>query len=63
VATGKLVFDASFAATVPHYQTRNQHHSSITPIYYTDTLAGVDFLPTEYVDISDTILSPLEFLK
>jgi N-acetylglucosamine malate deacetylase 1 len=63
VATGKLVFDAAFTATVPHYQTQNEYHSSITPIYYMDTLAGVNFLPTEYVDISETIDTKIEMLS
>jgi LmbE family N-acetylglucosaminyl deacetylase len=50
----KAVFDASFSATVPHYQVEGgaPHHEKAVPIYYMDTLAGVGFLPTEYVDIS-----------
>jgi len=63
VAVSKLVFDASFAATVPHYQTQNSFYPNITPIYYMDTLAGINFNPTEYVDISDTIEIKLEMLK
>lgn len=54
-ATSKLVIDASFAATVPQLKTKHQYHPKITPIYYMDTVAGVDFLPTEYVDITDVI--------
>ncbi len=48
------VFDASFAASVPHYEPEDGEESldRIAPIYYMDTLAGVGFLPTEYVDIS-----------
>ncbi|QNK60158.1 PIG-L deacetylase family protein [Paenibacillus sp. PAMC21692] len=53
----KAVFDASFAATVPHYNNEAGHdiHHKVAPIFYMDTLAGVGFLPTEYVDISDHI--------
>ena len=53
----KAVFDASFAATVPYYDEASglSEHHKVTPIYYMDTLAGVGFLPTEYVDISDYI--------
>lgn len=53
----KAVFDASFAATVPHYVTEVAVPDGLkpSPIYYMDTLAGVGFLPTEYVDITDTI--------
>ncbi|WP_214628858.1 PIG-L deacetylase family protein [Paenibacillus agaridevorans] len=53
----KAVFDASFSATVPHYNNEEGHdiHHKVAPIFYMDTLAGVGFLPTEYVDISDHI--------
>ncbi|PYI56440.1 PIG-L deacetylase family protein [Paenibacillus flagellatus] len=53
----KAVFDASFSATVPHYEADEPAPPDIkaAPIYYMDTLAGVGFLPTEYVDISDQI--------
>lgn len=53
----KAVFDASFAASVPHYASRvpAPAEAKVPPIYYMDTLAGVGFLPTEYVDISDHI--------
>ena len=27
----------------------------IAPLYYMDTIAGVNFLPEEYVDITDTL--------
>jgi LmbE family N-acetylglucosaminyl deacetylase len=49
------VFDASFSATIPHFVTEHPIVDRVVPIYYMDTLAGVDFLPTEYVDISDYI--------
>jgi len=60
-AVSQLVFDASFAASVPHYL--NGHATPITPLYYMDTLAGVNFQPTEYVDITDTIDLKLEMLE
>ncbi len=62
VAVSKLVFDASFAASVPHYETSVPGSSAVTPLYYMDTLAGVNFQPTEYVDISDTIELKLQML-
>lgn len=52
---GKLVFNASFSSSVPHAFTKHDSYGKIPPIYYMDTLAGVNFLPTEYVDISSTI--------
>lgn len=53
----RAVFDASFAATVPYYdqESGQEAHYKVAPIYYMDTLAGVGFLPTDYVDISDYI--------
>lgn len=63
VAVSKLVFDAAFTATLPHYYTKEQSISKMTPIYYMDSLAGVNFMPTEYVDISETIDLKLQMLE
>lgn len=57
----KLVFDASFVASIPHYG--NGGKTKLTPIYYMDTLAGVGFNPTEFVDISDEIDLKLKMLE
>lgn len=61
VTVSKLVFDATFAASVPRYN--NGKAIELTPIYYMDTLAGVNFMPTEYVDITDEIETKLEMLN
>jgi N-acetylglucosamine malate deacetylase 1 len=63
VATSKLVFDAAFGATLPHYEPAKPVHPKVTPIYYMDTLAGINFNPTEYVDVTDTLEVKLEMLK
>ncbi len=52
--TGKIVFNASFSSSVPHYG-QGEVHELIAPLYYMDTIAGVNFLPEEYVDITDTL--------
>ncbi len=57
----KLVFDASFAASVPQYG--NGGKAAVTPIYYMDNLAGMGFLPTMYVDITDELELKLEMLE
>ena len=44
-ATSRLVFDACFTATLPHYETKVAGKARLTPIYYMDTLAGVNFNP------------------
>ena len=61
-ATSKLVFDACFAATVPSYTAESMERARLVPIFYMDTLAGVGFNPTEYVDVSEHIDQKLEML-
>ncbi len=63
VATSKLVFDASFTATVPHYKTNVDKAARLTPIYYMDNLAGAGFEPTEFVDVTDHIDTKLAMLE
>lgn len=63
LAVSRLVFDATFAASVPHYKTAISGKSEVTPLYYMDNLAGVNFIPTEYVDISEQIDKKLEMLE
>lgn len=63
VAVSKLVFDASFAASCGHYATNVDYAAELTPIYYMDTLAGVGTVPTEYVDITDTMELKIEMLE
>ncbi len=62
VEVSKLVFDASFTASIPHYATPSPGVAKITPLYYMDTVAGVNFIPTEYVDITATIETKLHAL-
>jgi LmbE family N-acetylglucosaminyl deacetylase len=63
-AVSKLVFDASFAASVPRYKTeKDLPASELTPIYYMDTLAGVNFQPELYVDVTDFIDKKIEMLE
>ncbi len=61
LAVSKLVFDASFAASVPHYGREGV--AEVTPIFYMDNLAGMNFIPTEYVDITEEIDLKLEMLE
>ena len=69
-AVSRLVFDASFTATLPNYTDYPHVYSSLdgepaklVPIYYMDTLAGVNFNPTEFVDVSEEIDLKLEMLE
>lgn len=61
LAVHKLVFDASFAASCPHYGSKGS--ANVTPLYYMDNLAGMGFQPTEYVDITEEIDQKLEMLE
>ena len=63
VATSKLVFDAAFTATLPNLRTKTGRPAKLTPIYYMDTLAGVGFLPEEYVDVTNEIDLKLQMLE
>jgi len=69
-AVSRLVFDASFAATLPNLTNYPHKFSSpdgaparLVPIYYMDTLAGVNFVPTEFVDITEEIDLKLQMLE
>ena len=53
--TSRLAYDVSFACTVPHMSDRTLECEKFPAVYYMDTLAGINFQPTEYVDISDVI--------
>jgi N-acetylglucosamine malate deacetylase 1 len=63
VETSLLVFNAGFNSSIPHYGTKSKPFSTIAPIYYMDTLAGVGFLPEEYTDITDTLEIKLKALE
>jgi LmbE family N-acetylglucosaminyl deacetylase len=63
VQTGRLVFNASFSSSIPHYLPEAPAYGAICPVYYMDTLAGVNFLPTEYVNISGEIEKKLAALS
>lgn len=61
--TGTIVFNASFIATLPHTKTKSPHYEKLTPVYYMDTVAGVDSIPTEYVDITDFLETKLKMMS
>lgn len=57
----RLVTDASFSVSVPHYSTGPA--CGVAPVYFMDTLAGVGFLPEEYVDVTSAIERKIEALE
>ena len=61
--TSQLVFDASFEATRPQLKSKSEVHLKLTPIYYMDTISGVDFSPDEYVDVTDFYQTKVKMLS
>ncbi len=69
-AVSRLVFDASFAATLPNYTNYPHVYSSpdgapakVVPIYYMEACGGFNFLPTEFVDITDQMDLRIKMLE
>ena len=63
VAVSRLVFDATFIATVPAFKTESPITDKVPTLYYMDNLSGIDFQPTIYVDVTDTFETKLEMLR
>jgi N-acetylglucosamine malate deacetylase 1 len=61
--TSKLVFECSFHATLPLFESERPHYDTVTPIYYMDTVMGLGFHPTEYVDVTSTIETKVAMLE
>ncbi len=61
--TATLVTDASFYCTVPLWKTKYPPCNNLPYLFYMDTLVGVRFQPTEYVDISDIFETKVKMLK
>ena len=40
---------------LPLFDTGKPHHGVVAPIYFMDTVMGLGFEPTEYVDVTSTI--------
>ncbi len=50
--TGQIVWDTHVMAAVPNIETTHPPCEKIHDIWYYDTVAGINFLPEFYVDIS-----------
>jgi len=59
----RFAYDVSFCTTIPHILTKTPYMQKFPPVYYMDSLAGIGFEPTEYVDITDEIETKLEALN
>jgi N-acetylglucosamine malate deacetylase 1 len=50
----ELVFAASFLAGLPNVKTDLPAHPGVQPLFYFDVLGGQNFIPSEYVDTTET---------
>ncbi len=62
-AVSRLVFEASYLVTIPHYRTGQPATRKLPRLYYMDTVAGIGFEPKEYVDISSTIETKRQMMR
>ncbi|MGQ9629462.1 MAG: PIG-L deacetylase family protein [bacterium] len=61
--SGQIVYNVKMMITVPNIKTEHPPCKKIPEIYYMDTLAGINFQPYDYVDISDTFETKREMLS
>lgn len=54
-AVTTLVLDASFMATIPYYPSTHPAHDVTCPVYFMDTVTGLGFEPSDYVDVTATM--------
>ena len=63
VETSHIATNASFCSGLSHRPRKYEPYNSFIPVFFMDTLAGVDFQPTHYVDISAQIETKLNALR
>jgi LmbE family N-acetylglucosaminyl deacetylase len=62
INVSRLVFDAIYLANLKLWKTNYLPSDKLPYLYYIDTIAGINFIPTEYVDITDTIETKIEMM-
>lgn len=66
IETSRIVMNGSFASTLVHKASAmpgsSPAYPEFVPVFYMDTLGGVDFIPTHYVDITEHIDTKLRAL-
>ena len=63
VETSKIATNGSFCSGLSHRPRNFEAFSSFIPVFFMDTLAGVNFQPTHYVDITNQIDTKLLALE
>ena len=63
-AVSQLVFDSYFQKGLPHIpqQTKPACRFGVAQLYFMDNLGGIDFHPTESVDVTETMQTKLQML-
>jgi LmbE family N-acetylglucosaminyl deacetylase len=59
----RLVFDTSFFSSLPLFETGKPAHPVVAPIYFMETVTGLGFTPTEFVDVTGTIDKKVRMLE
>lgn len=62
VETSRLATNGAFLSGLPHRSVQYPAFESFIPTFFMDTLAGVNFTPTHYVDITGQIEQKLQAL-
>jgi LmbE family N-acetylglucosaminyl deacetylase len=60
--TGQLLWNIRVMTTVPNIKTEHPPCLKVPDLYFMDTIAGINFHPEEYVDISEVIEIKREML-
>jgi len=61
--TSRIVTNGSFCSGISHRERKYEPFSSFIPVFFMDTLAGVNFQPTHYVDVTAQIDKKMEALN
>jgi LmbE family N-acetylglucosaminyl deacetylase len=61
--TSKIINDIAVMIPIAHLKTPNPPYDKIPKIFYFETAHGFDFVPTEYVDITDFYETKLKMCK
>lgn len=61
--SGRIVDDCISMAKIPLIKTGHDPVEKIPPVYYMDTVAGVNFVPEVFVDITSTFKTKVEMVR
>lgn len=62
-AAGEAASDAAYIGSSKGYRTKTKHAATIPSVYYMDALAGMNFIPEEYVDTTGCFEMKMKMLK